>query len=118
VPNKTRFDSRGFYSALAATVTARKVTWKHVGAETGISPSTLSRMASGRSPDAASLTALAAWAGLNPTDFLEGKSKTAEPIAIVGKLLRQDPNLDRQGAEALEAILQAAYERLKSTKRK
>ena len=109
------FDAKAFYAALAATVAARDVTWKQVGRDTGVSASTLSRMASGRNPDAASLTALAAWAGLNPTEFLARRSARPEPLAAVGKLLRDDPNLDRQGADALEAILRAAYVRLRST---
>ena len=40
-----RFDAEGFYAAIAATVVARKVTWKQVGRETGISTTTLTRMA-------------------------------------------------------------------------
>jgi len=36
---------------------------------------------------------------------------------MVGKLLREDPNLDDQGAEALEAIIKTAYERLSSAKK-
>src|SRR2546425_294346 len=64
------FDSEGFYSALAATVEAKSVSWKQVSTDTGVSASTLTRMAQGRHPDAASLAALSAWAGLNPADFV------------------------------------------------
>ena len=56
------FDSEGFYSALATTVAAKKVTWKQVSTDTGVSASTLTRMAQGRYPDAASL------AGNSPRD--------------------------------------------------
>lgn len=111
------FNANTFYNALSTTVELRGVTWKQVGAETGVSASTLSRMAVGRKPDAASLTALAAWAGLNPTDFVSGAKRSAEPLALVGKLLREDPNLDRQGADALEAIIKAAYDRFSTAKK-
>lgn len=111
------FDANAFFDALSTTVDLRGVTWKQVGAETGVSASTLSRMAGGRKPDAASLTSLAAWAGLNPTDFVAGAKMSAEPLALVGKLLREDPNLDRQGAEALEAIIKAAYDRFRTVKK-
>jgi transcriptional regulator with XRE-family HTH domain len=108
------FDSDGFYRAIGATASARKLTWKQVSAETGVSQSTLSRMASGRQPDAASLAALGAWAGLNPTDFVAGERRTAEPLALVTKLLREDPNLDSHGADALESIIKAAYEQFRN----
>ncbi len=109
------FDAQGFYRALAATVKARETTWKQVGQATGVSASTLSRMADGRQPDAASLTALSAWAGLNPTDFSNVEKQPAESIALVVKLLREDPNLDDQAAETLEAIITAAYERFRGS---
>ena len=85
------FDGDGFYRALAATVTARSTSWKQVSADTGVSTSTLSRMATGRAADVASLTALAAWSGLDPTDFTSVKRRTAEPIALAVKLLPSGP---------------------------
>ena len=110
---RTRFDFPTFYAALSATVKAREATWKAVSEQTGISQTTLSRMSNGRQPDAASLTALSAWSGLNPVDFISARKRTREPIAMVTKLLREDPNLDHAGAEALETIITAAYDRLK-----
>lgn len=107
------FDADGFYRALAATVTARSTNWKQVSEETGVSTSTLSRMATGRQPDAASLTALAAWSGLDPTEFTSIRRRKAEPIALAVKLLRQDPKLDKDAADSLEAILKTAYLKLK-----
>src|ERR1700681_2244449 len=98
------FDGDAFFRALEATVVARSKTWKQVAAETGISASTLTRMAQGRKPDAASLAALSAWAGLNPSDFVQApyKANKPEPIAQISSLLRTDPNLDTEAAEAVE----------------
>jgi transcriptional regulator with XRE-family HTH domain len=109
------FDGDAFYKAVQAIVTAREKTWKQVALETGISASTLARMAQGRRPDAASLAALSAWAGLNPSDFVHApyKPQQPEPMAKISTLLRSDPNLDQEGANAVEAILRAAYERLR-----
>lgn len=59
-----------FYRSLEATVKAKSMNWKQVSEETGISASTLTRMAQGRRPDSASLAALSAWAHLNPSDFV------------------------------------------------
>jgi transcriptional regulator with XRE-family HTH domain len=107
------FDFDAFYRALCATVASRNVTWKRVSDETGVSPTTLSRMSKGRQPDSESLTSLSAWSGLNPVEFYQGQKRNPESMALVGKLLREDPNLDDSGAEALEAILKAAYEQFK-----
>src|SRR5258706_11752223 len=107
MPEDKGFDGDAFYRALEATVTARSKTWKNVAAETGVSASTLTRMAKGRRPDAASLAALSAWAGLNPSDFVSAPYKATRPEAMaqISTLLRTDPNLDVQAAEAVEAIV-------------
>ena len=110
---RQNFDFDAFYKALCVTVTARDVSWKTVSDETGVSQSTLSRMSKGRQPDAASLTALSAWSGINPVDFTFAPKNEPEPVAMMSRLLRADPNLDEDGADALEAIIQTAYERLK-----
>jgi transcriptional regulator with XRE-family HTH domain len=109
------FDGDAFYRALENTVVSRDKTWKQVAAETGVSASTLARMAQGRRPDAPSLAALSAWSGLNPSDFVDApyKSRPAEPMAEISRLLRSDPSLDAEGAEAVEAIVRAAYSRLR-----
>jgi transcriptional regulator with XRE-family HTH domain len=112
------FDGDAFYRALETTVASRSKAWKQVASETGVSASTLARMAQGRRPDAASLAALSAWAGLNPSDFVRAPYKRLRPEAIaqISTLLRTDPNLDAQSAEAVEAIVKAAYERLRKVK--
>lgn len=108
-----KFDFASFFKALAATVASRGASWKTVSDATGVSQTTLSRMARGRQPDAESLTALSAWSGLNPVDFTKAPKLNAEPLALVGKLLREDRNLDPQSADALEAIIRAAYEKMR-----
>ncbi len=112
------FNGDAFYRALEATVTARSKNWKQVAAETGVSASTLTRMAQGRRPDAASLAALSAWAGLNPSDFVQAPYKASRPEAMaqISTLLRADPHLDAEGAEAIEAIVRTAYERLRKAR--
>lgn len=106
------FDSESFYKALADTVLARQVTWKQVSKATGVSATTLTRMAQGRSPDAASQAALAAWAGINPADFVKvaGRRNKQEPLAAALALFRADPKLKNPEAIAgMEAILRTAY---------
>ena len=110
---RQNFDFDAFYKALSATVAARDVSWKAVSEQTGVSQSTLSRMSKGRQPDAGSLTALSAWSGINPVDFTMAPKNDPEPVAMMSRLLRADPNLDEDGADAIEAIIKTAYDRLR-----
>ena len=110
---RSEFDFEAFYRALSATICARNSNWKKVSEITGVSQTTLSRMSKGRQPDAGSLTALSAWSGLNPVDFITGTKFESEPIAMVTKLLHDDPTLDSSSADALEVIITTGYNRFK-----
>lgn len=105
------FDAEGFYGALSATVRARDVNWKRVSQETGVSPTTLTRMAQGRKPDAASLAVLAAWSGLDIKNFVEmgDRAEKPEALAMAMTYFRADPNLDENARRALEAVITSAY---------
>lgn len=115
-----RFDSEGFYKDLAATVKQRGVTWKDVSRATGVSPTTLTRMAQGRQPDAQGLATLAAWSGLNPADYvrIDERADRAETLAVISMVLRGDQTLSREAADAIDVMVQSAYERFRSNKAK
>ena len=66
---RDQFDHDAFFAALDRQRELRNATWKQVSDETGVSVTTLSRMKDCRKPDAASLAALSAWAGINPANF-------------------------------------------------
>ncbi len=72
-------------------------------------------MAQGRRPDAASLAVLSAWAGLNPADYVKGRTKeqSRDPMVAIAELLRSDPDLPLDEAKALEQIIRLAYKRFK-----
>ena len=109
------FDGDAFQAALDSERQSRKLTWKKVADEAGVSASTLTRMAQGRRPDVDGLAALCRWSGINADDFFRGESERREVEAMtqLTTYLRADPNLSPEGAAALEAILRAAYERLR-----
>jgi len=109
------FDSDAFYSALDGVRRARDLNWKQVAAESGVSASTLTRMAQGKRPDVDGLAALAAWSGLDADDFVrsEGERPTAEPLAMISTYLRSDRNLTPEAAIALDELIKATYERLR-----
>ena len=107
------FNARAFYEVLSSVVEARSVAWRQVARETGITPSTLTRMGQGRQPDAPSLAALSAWAGLNPADFVGQPTEGArsDPLVVISRALRSDPDLQPDAAKALEDIMRIAYDR-------
>lgn len=110
------FDSEAFYKALAATVVARNVTWKYVAEKTGVSTTTLTRMAQGRKPDASSLAVLATWAGLKIDRFvtLEDKQRQSEPLAEATAIFSTDPNLTAASKDLLTNMLTAAYQSMRT----
>lgn len=113
-PVSPKFDGERFFSALDSARSARNLTWKKVAEQAKVPASTLTRMSQGRKPDVDSLSALCAWSGLRADDFItsEGRQKT-EPLAEVTALFRADPNLSKEGAIAMEAIIKAAYEQIR-----
>ena len=116
MPKKGWFDTEGFYAALDAARQARGHNWKQVAAGSGVSASTLTRMAQGKRPDVNGLAALCAWSGLDADDFVrsEGGTRPApEPRAMISTYLRSDRNLSPEAASALEELIKITYERLR-----
>jgi transcriptional regulator with XRE-family HTH domain len=113
---KGTFDASAFFSALDAQRASRRLTWKDVAAQSGVSASTLTRMAQGRRPDVDSLAALATWSGLIADDYIranETEKNQPEPLAMISTHLRADKNLSEEGAIAIEEVVKAAYARLR-----
>lgn len=107
------FDVEAFYQALDATRRARQLTWKDVAEAAKVHPSTLSRMGSGRRPDADSLALLAAWSGLNPADFVPGVSRAQpEALAQLSAFIHNDPQLSSEAAAAFDELVKSTYVRL------
>jgi transcriptional regulator with XRE-family HTH domain len=110
------FDNSMFFAALDGVRESRNVTWKKLATEAGVSQSTLTRMGQGRRPDVDSFGALLAWSGLDAEDFFASETTThgAEPLAQISVLLRRDPNLNEEAAAALDELVKATYQRLRS----
>lgn len=113
--DKEHFDTEGFFAALEAVRAAKGRTWKEVAAESGVSASTLTRMAQGKRPDVDGLAALLAWSGLKAEDYLKGRRapiNKPETLAVISNLLRADRKLGKENAAALDQIIRVAYRRL------
>ena len=120
MPRRTTkgFNAQAFYVDLARTVDARHVTWRQVARETGVAPSTLTRMATGHWPDGASLAVLSAWANLTPADYIENSLKaTTSPntLAEISALIKADPQLVSDDAVVLETVIQVLYTRFQDS---
>ena len=116
MPKKGWFDAEAFYGALDLSRESRKLTWKRVAEQSGVSASTLTRMGQGKRPDVDSLAALAAWSGLDADDFVRTEEESEapeEPLARISTYLRSDRNLSPESARALEEIIKVAYDRLR-----
>jgi transcriptional regulator with XRE-family HTH domain len=110
------FDTEGFFEALDSARQARRQTWKQVASESGVSASTLTRIAQGKRPDVDGLAALAAWSGLATDEYVRsnGTRPAPEPLAQISTYLRSDKNLSREAAEALDQLIKVTYERLRT----
>lgn len=115
-PQVGDFDAMAFYKALDAERENKGLNWKQLASATGVSASTLTRIAQGRRPDADSLAKLAAWAGINPADYVDkmDPNRSVESLSKVLAYFRADANLSKEAAIALEEMVQAAYNRLKN----
>ena len=117
---KGMFNADAFYAALDGERQARRLTWKKVADESGVSASTLTRIGQGKRPDVDSLAALSAWSGLNVDSFVRGRSSgkgQPERLAMISTYLRSDPHLNEEAATALDELVKATYKRLRKTAR-
>ena len=113
---KARFDGNAFYAALDGERQARQCTWRRVAKESGVSASTLTRIAQGKRPDVDSLAALSVWSGLDVDRFVKGGhfKKEPEPLAMISSFLRSDPRLNEETATALDQMVKAAYRSMRN----
>ena len=111
-----RFDAEAFYLALDAERRSRQQTWKRVAEEARVSASTLTRMARGRRPDVDSMAALVTWSGLSADTFVRGEHTKPTPgsLSMISTYLKSDPHLTREAAVALDELMKATYERMRS----
>jgi transcriptional regulator with XRE-family HTH domain len=113
-----QFDVEALHAALEGERIARGLNWKDVSAQSGVSASTLSRLAQGKRPDVDSLTALTRWMGLSADRFMGVPVQGfggASPLAQISTILRDDPNLNKEAATALDQLIKSTYARLRSS---
>lgn len=118
-------DVVALHKALDSVRDERGLSWRGVAGETGVSPSTLSRMKEERKPDADSLSRLLDWLGMPAEEFIRdrGKNRTAPTgrtttTTSITAALRADPQLTDQDVDFVIEALNAAYKYVKASKTK
>ena len=113
-----RFDVAALHAALESERRSRRLTWKDVAEQSGVSASTLTRLSQGRQPDVNSLAALTTWLGMSADHFMRAETidqfGAASPLAQISSIIHRDPHLNREGAVALEELIRATYARLRT----
>ena len=118
----SRFDVMALHAAMDAQRRSRRLTWKDVATESGVSASTLTRLSQGRQPDVNSLAALTAWLGMSADHFMRSDSISQfgapSPLAQISSIIHRDPHLNPEGVAALEEMIKATYARLRTDRDK
>jgi transcriptional regulator with XRE-family HTH domain len=109
------FDDDAFFRALERKRISQGVSWREVGRQLALSPSTFSRLARGRRPDLETFLKLLTWLRASSDDFILGdisdEQDNRDSVGEIAALLRQDPTITLEDASALEDIVRAAYNR-------
>jgi transcriptional regulator with XRE-family HTH domain len=111
------FDAEKFYQSVDEHRTAEGISWRGLGRQLGISPSTFSRMSRGRQPDVDTFLKLLAWLDMPAEHFMANvpgkRQRGRAALSVITAALRRDPNLDPSRVEPLEEIMRAAYNTFK-----
>lgn len=113
---RPHLDVEALRAALDQQRRFKKLSWRQVAGEAGVSPSTLSRMTQGKRPDVDSFAALVRWLGVPADTFLSGGGEDVvasrgETLAVLSTHLKADKSLTPQTVDALRDLL-GAVERL------
>jgi len=115
---RDRLDTDALYAALDAQRAARKLSWRQLAKEVGVSPSTMTRLANGQRPDVDAFAALVRWLGQSADTFLVGDDQAPreEPdlVAQLAPLLRARQDLNEEDAKYLEDLISVAVRRFKA----
>ena len=106
-------------AALDAERRAREISWRQLALEAGVSPSTLTRMQQGKSPDVNTFSALTSWLNV-PAERIYSARPTRpspeDPMAVVSTLLRGKKMLSPKALSALQELVNAAVKLSKELK--
>lgn len=106
-----QIDLDALVGALDSERRARGISWRQLGAQAGVSPSTLTRMQQGKLPDVNTFTALTRWLNVPAERFHAGgeqQQAIEDPLAVVSTLLRGKKKLSPKAMAALQELVNAS----------
>lgn len=115
------FDDAKFFAALERRRQAENLSWRQLGRQLDLSPSTFSRLARGRRPDIETFIKLLAWLDVPAATFMLGATEAStqnsgqDTLAVIADALQSDPGIPKDAAGALEQLLRVAYSRVRTT---
>jgi transcriptional regulator with XRE-family HTH domain len=119
---KTTINTALLYSALDAARQERRLSWRALAGEIGVSPSLLSRLGNGLRPDTDGFATIVQWLKLPAEDFFDqgavdtASTREGEPdlMAQIVPLLRARKELDETDIKYLQQVIGATIERARA----
>jgi transcriptional regulator with XRE-family HTH domain len=112
---RTQINVPALYAALDAVREHRKLSWRQLAREVGVSPSTFSRLANRQKPDVDAFLAMVRWLSVPAERFMIDDQETAhqepELMAELAPLLRARQDLNSEDKKYLEELIGAAMRR-------
>jgi transcriptional regulator with XRE-family HTH domain len=112
---QTHVNVSGLYAALDAVREHKKLSWRQLAREVGVSPSTFSRLANNQKPDVESFLAMVRWLNVPAERFMtDGEQVSHEQpdlMAELAPLLRARKDLNSEDKRYLEELIGAAMRR-------
>ncbi len=99
-------------AALDSERQARRISWRTLASEAGVSPSTLTRMQQGKSPDVNTFSALTKWLNIAAERFYADQGSEPpqdDPMAVVSTLFRGKKKMNPKALSALQELVNAAF---------
>jgi len=107
-------------AALDSERRAKNFSWRQLAKEAGVSPSTLTRMQQGKSPDVNTFSALTRWLHIPAERFYadqpEHPGRHEDPMAVISSLLRGKKKMNPKAVAALQELVNAAFKLSKELK--
>lgn len=107
---KTKIDTLGLKDALDQARISRGLSWRQLAAESGVTPSLLSRLRNGYNPDAQGFMTLVRWLRMPAETFLpdhDDAHPQPELTAQLAPLLRARADLSEDDVKMLQDVIRA-----------
>lgn len=112
-------DVKALHAALDAARTEKKLSWRQLAKEIGVSASTISRMANGDKPDVTAFAAMTTWLHMRAEAFYisasaEPEEQEPELVASLVPHLRARRDLSEDDVAYLKEVIGAAARRFRA----